>query len=184
MSAWDDNPDWVEKDLYFDFSAASKVIKLDAGGHDGHGLSHLLKSVDFVIEWPESLWLVEVKDPEDGTIPPAHQQRNRDEFVSALQGETLITQHLFPKLRDSLIYLGMDVGILDKPLCYITLIGLTELEPAQFQGLADRLRKQQWLAGPKHRGWRKRFDVVCANVALWNRVFSNCPVTRISEQHA
>ncbi|WP_319926544.1 hypothetical protein [Xenorhabdus littoralis] len=57
-------PEWIEGDLYFDFSKAQSVKKLDAKGTDGHGLSHLLKSVDFVVEWSNQLWLIEIKDPE------------------------------------------------------------------------------------------------------------------------
>ncbi|QTL40091.1 hypothetical protein ACNFJN_01310 [Xenorhabdus budapestensis] len=52
------HPEWIEGDLYFDFSKAQSVRKLDKEDPEGQGLSHLLKSVDFVVEWSNQLWLI------------------------------------------------------------------------------------------------------------------------------
>jgi hypothetical protein len=179
VSPWERNPEWREDDLFFDFAAASRVIKLD---EKARGLTHLLKGgVDFVVEWANQLWLIEVKDPDCGDIPERYREQQKASFLQSLMGEELINKHLFPKLRDSLIFLGMDRGIADKPLKYITVIGLSSLDPAQFNGLKERLWKTQWLAGPP-RGWHKPFEVHVLNVGQWNRLLQQCPITRISEQ--
>ncbi|MHC8335989.1 hypothetical protein [Pseudomonas sp. LB3P25] len=180
MTLWETHPLWREDDLFFDFSAAMQVIKLD---EEARGLTHLLKGgVDFVVEWSNQLWLVEVKDPDSGDIPEQHRDQQQKNFLHTLLSNELIEKHLFPKLRDSLIILGMDRGIAEKPLKYITVIGLSTLEPAQLNGLKERLWKTEWLAGAK-RGWNKSFEVHVMNVGQWNRSLTQCPITRISEQH-
>lgn len=178
MKPWELNPDWREDDLYFDFSAAQHVIKLD---RESAGLTHLLKGgVDFVVEWTNQLWLVEVKDPQCGDIPAQHRAANQARFLKDLLSDSLINKHLFPKLRDSLLLLGMDYGIAAKPMRFITIIGLSELDSAQLSGLADRLKRTEWVAGPK-RGWNKPFAVHAFNVEQWNRLLQQCPITRISQ---
>ncbi len=69
VKPWEAKPEWCESDLYFDFSQARQVIKLD-DQVAAAGLTHLLKGgVDFVVEWDTQLWLLEIKDPESGAIP-------------------------------------------------------------------------------------------------------------------
>ncbi|MEO5331192.1 MAG: hypothetical protein H7839_04150 [Magnetococcus sp. YQC-5] len=174
MTASPDN--WQEGDLCFDFSSAETVIKLDSAAH---GLSHLkMKAVDFVVEWPDQFWLIEVKDPEDTTIPPEYQSQQKQYFSDNLQSGRLIAEHLFPKFRDSLLYLGMDRGIPAKPMHYLVLICLSSLDPLQLKGLADSLYKTEWLPGSK-RGWSKHFSVMAFNLAQWNQALPCCPVSRI-----
>lgn len=172
MTASPDN--WQEGDLCFDFSSAETVIKLDGAAH---GLSHFMKAVDFVVEWPDQFWLIEVKDPEDPAIPMEHQSNQKQCFADSLQSGTLIAENLFPKFRDSLLYLGMDRGIPAKPMRYLVLICLASLEPPQLQGLADSLYKTNWLTRPKP-GWSKHFSVLALNLTQWNRALPHCPVTR------
>ncbi len=176
MQPWELYPQWRERDLWFDFSQAGLAYKFDS---QDHGLGHCLKAVDFVVEWPRQLWLIEVKDPESGSIPAAIKEEVRGGFQQKLESGPLIEKHLFPKLRDSLIYLSMERGIADKPLRYLVLIGLERLEPPMLDSLKGRLWRQDWVAGPR-RGWRKSFDVIMLTPSLWNRVLPYCPVTRIS----
>lgn len=177
MTPWALNPQWVEGDLYFDFSAAQSAFKLDS---KEHGLSHFFKAVDYVVEWTNQLWLIEIKDPENGNIPPEHQPSQQASFRKELVSGQLIDKHLFPKFRDSLLYLGMNRGIADLPLKYLTLIGLETVPVAELEGLTHALRHTQWLNGPA-RGWQKPFDLHCLNLTQWNHNLSDkCPVTRIS----
>lgn len=178
MTPWEEHSEWVEKDLFFDFSRAQYAFKLD---DSNHGLSHCLKSVDFVVEWTNQLWLVEAKDPEDGKIPEQHRQHQKEQFLNDLSSRVLIAKHLFPKFRDSLIYLGLNQGIVTKPMRYISLIGLNTLDSAQLNGLKDSVWEHEWMSGPK-KGWKKSFDVQVFNVEQWNRLLPQCPITRISEQ--
>ena len=173
--------DWLENDLYFDFSNAQSAVKLDS---NDHGMTHKgLKPIDFVVEWPDQFWLVEVKDPENSNIPPQHQLRQKMDFAKKLQSGSLLKYELFPKFRDSLIYLGMDVGIPRKPLSYLTLIGLSSLDSAHLTYLSELLYQTEWLQGPK-RGWRKHFSARVFNLDLWNRVFPHCPITRIGSENS
>ncbi|WP_047680735.1 MULTISPECIES: hypothetical protein [Xenorhabdus] len=177
------HPEWIEGDLYFDFSKAQSVRKLDKKGSEGHGLSHLLKSVDFVVEWSNQLWLIEIKDPENRMIPNHLKEREQTKFRRKLQSDNLVNKELFPKLRDSLIYLSLEQGIVDKPMQYIILIGLSSLQPAELAGLQHKLWHTDWIKGPE-RGWKKPFDVHCMTVQQWNRVLTQCPVIRKNEPSA
>jgi hypothetical protein len=167
----------IEQDLSFDFSKAQRAYKLDDNAY--HGMSHFFKSVDFIVETKEQLWLVEVKDPENSRIPDHLKLKEQQDFLQKMQSQSLFTHELFPKLRDSLIYLGMDTGVAEKPLRYLTLIGITNLDAAQLGGLAMSFRQQQWLSGRKGQGWRKGFDVHFFNVEQWNKSLPHFPVTRL-----
>ena len=170
-------PDWQEKDLYFDFSNAESAVKFDS---KDHGLSKVMKAVDFVVEWKDQFWLVEVKDPEDSNIPPKYQDEKRKDFFEKIQSRSLIYAELFPKFIDSLIYLGLDHGIPGKSMYYLTLIGISSLKPSHFKALSDTLLQHYdgCLNGPTG-GWSKGFSVQMFNLELWNRAFPQCPVTRI-----
>ncbi|MBF0109004.1 MAG: hypothetical protein HQL76_07515 [Magnetococcales bacterium] len=174
------NEDWIEGDLRFDFSKATSVRSLDRHGH-GHGMSHLLKSVDFVVEWDDAFWLIEVKDPEHNRIPEQHRDGQLRNFREKMDSGSLIHAELFPKFIDSLIYLGLDRGIPEKkPMRYLILIGMTGLEPAHCSNLSVALLQHHegCLSGPPE-GWKKGFTVHLFNLELWNRKFPDCPVTRV-----
>lgn len=179
MQLWEQNPQWREADLYFDFSKAIRAIRFD--DEDQKTFAQPMKAVDFVVEWEKQFWLIEVKDPECGAIPAQHRAKRQDKFRQELLSGQLIEKHLFPKLRDTLIYLGLDAGIPAKPLRYLSLIGLETLEVAEMEGLRNKLWQYAWVAGPK-RGWHKPFDVHALNVSQWNRLLTQCPITRISHQ--
>lgn len=173
------NNDWKEGNLYFDFSGAISVISFDNHGL-GHGMSGVMKAVDFVVEWSDQFWLVEVKDPENSNIPLDHRDKQRIDFFEKIKSKSLIYAELFPKFIDSLIYLGLNCGIPAKPMRYLTLIGLSSLTPEVLTVLSDTLERHYdgCLKGPDG-GWSKGFSTKIFNLALWNREFPDCPVTRI-----
>ncbi|MEY4589751.1 MAG: hypothetical protein RL497_1827 [Pseudomonadota bacterium] len=177
MKPWDKTPEWREDDIHIDFSKAQSVLKLDGAAH---GLSHHLKAVDFVVEWADQLWLLEIKDPENSTIPEQHRQHQLQKFQEKLQSDRLINEELYPKLRDSLIYISMNRGIAAKKLIYITLIGLESLDAVALAALKNTLWQKEWLKGPKN-GWQKPFAVMCMNLTQWNRLLPHCPARRIGE---
>ena len=63
----------IEKELEFDFRDALNAIQFD--GYD-HKMSHCMKAVDFLVEWDDEFWFVEVKDHSASTIP--NQLRGRE----------------------------------------------------------------------------------------------------------
>lgn len=183
MQPWEQNPQWWEKTrgrndgLYFDFSKADRAIKFD---EKSHGLTHVMDGcVDFIVEWKEQIWLVEVKDPD--RTPQPHHANEAIKFFDKISGGSLIEKELFPKLQDTLIYLSLNEGIpTNKKLRYMVLIGLEQLDAAQLDGLKNNLWQYKWVSGPEG-GWSKSFDVLIFNVDSWNRTLHKCPVTRISE---
>ncbi|MCT8791688.1 hypothetical protein KZ389_02365, partial [Glaesserella parasuis] len=68
MKLKEEQKDWIEGDLYFDFSNADKTLNFDNGGK-GHGLQRVFKSVDFIVEDKDTYYLIEIKNPEDTNIP-------------------------------------------------------------------------------------------------------------------
>ncbi|ABK43091.1 conserved hypothetical protein [Magnetococcus marinus MC-1] len=176
------NQEWMEGELYFDFSQALSVISLDGHGQ-GHGMSHLMKAVDFVVEWEQELWLIEIKDPEKSTIPKQHRVAQLESFHQKLSSQSLLHAELFPKLIDSLIYLGLNQGISKKPMRYLTLIGMSSLQPPFLTVLKDALLNLHGgcLLGRPTKGWEKGFDVHLFNLELWNEWFPHCPASRIEK---
>ncbi|MEO5368579.1 MAG: hypothetical protein H7833_00740 [Magnetococcus sp. DMHC-1] len=172
---------WQEGDLFFDFSKADSVIKLD--GPD-HGLSHLrIKSVDFVVEWPDGYWLIEVKDPENSQIPEEKKISEKCAFLKKLQSKYLF-EDLHVKFMDSLFYLSLDQGIPKKPLYYFILIGISHLKPSMLKVLTqEMLAHHECLKGPK-RGWSKGFSIAIFNLAAWRKHLPRCPVTRSGLNHS
>ena len=54
----------------------------------GHGLSHCMKAVDFVVEFPERFMYIEFTDPDH----PRTQYDNRQKFIQDLTGRVLIEE--------------------------------------------------------------------------------------------
>ncbi|MBF0261843.1 MAG: hypothetical protein HQL97_08435 [Magnetococcales bacterium] len=175
------NSEWQESGLHFDFTKAKSVISLDNHGK-GHGMTKIMKSVDFVVEWDDEFWLIEVKNPENPDIAPERQDMAKRDFFEKIQSKSLIFSELFPKLIDSILFLGFDRGIPFKPMRYMALIGLSILEPAHFITLRDALEAHYdgCLKGPKD-GWSKNFSVHLFNLELWNEKLPQCQVTRVRE---
>lgn len=175
------NSEWQESGLYFDFKEAKSVISLDNHGR-GHGMTRIMKAVDFVVEWNDEFWLIEVKNPENPAIDPERKAQAIQEFLENIQSKTLIYSELFPKLIDSVLFLGFDRGIPSKPMRYMALIGVSFLEPAHFITLTDVLvaHYDACLKGPRD-GWSKGFSVHLFNLELWNRALPQCQVTRVEE---
>jgi len=161
-----------EGNLTFDFDKALCYRKFD--GSD-HGLSHCMKSVDYIVETKKQLLFVEVKDPQH----PKARPENRIEFVKSLQSEELISEHLVPKYRDSFIYeYGYDR--VHKPIVFVVLIAIDTLTDADLQSQTDCLVRQLPVAGPPGKPWPQGFVRGCLvmNIETWNRNFPQFPVVR------
>ncbi|PHM28816.1 hypothetical protein [Xenorhabdus budapestensis] len=112
-------------------------------------------------------------------IPNHLKEREQTKCRRKLQSDNFVNKELFPKLCDSLLYLSLEQGIVDKPMQYIILIGLSSLQPAELAGLQHKLWHTGWIRGPK-RGWKKPFEIHCMTVQQWNRVLTQCLVIRKS----
>lgn len=165
-----------ENDLQFDFSRAVSAKRFD---DENHGLSQCMKAVDFIIEEPDRIVFIEVKDPQH----PHARPHNVSEFIDDLTSEKLVNEKLTPKYRDSYLYeLAMDN--LGKPVYYYVLIALNTLTHAELLVQTEILRRQLPVEGPKDNPWRNNFAFGCVimNLETWNTHLPQYPVSRISQQ--
>lgn len=141
----------------------------------GHGLSHCMRAVDFIIELPDHYRFIEFKDPQH---PDAPAQAAVD-YLSSFQSG-LIDEELKYKYRDSFLY-EWAAGRADKPIDYLVLIALDTLsEPALSTG-KTRLEQKIPLRGPGLIPWPRPILRGCGvfNLDSWNRHFPDYPVTRL-----
>ena len=168
-----------EKELEFDFRAALRVKKFD--DEQKHGMSHCMKAVDFLVEWDDSFWFVEVKDPSHSKIPPQHQKGQRDNFLDKIKNKKLFSGELGPKLKDSFLYLHLDNRLPDKPMKYFVLLALDCFGPEHLVPLSDKLQRASCLLGPNNSSWKNQYieNALVFTEKTWNEKMAHCPVKRI-----
>ena len=151
---------------------------LDGGRFDGvgHGLSHCMKAVDFVLELADRYLFIELKDPEH----PQATSRDRMAFIGRLHSGEL-DQDLKYKYRDSFLH-EWAAGRADKPIDYLVLIAVDALDAAQLANRTSSLERQLPFRGPHGRRWTRALVRSCAvfNLASWNRHFPRYPVRRVA----
>ncbi len=76
-----------EGNLTFDFSRATASKRFDGSGH---GLSHCMKAVDFIVEVEHNILFIEAKDPQDFKITEKHRETQRQKFENKLTSKELI----------------------------------------------------------------------------------------------
>lgn len=171
-----------EGEFEFDFSAAKSVEKLD---DPKRRRPQGMQLVDFVLEEEGCLVMLEIKDPSCKTMgsnpaAKAHLEKERAEFVKKVQKDTLITDELTPKARDSYTYLHL-MQRDSKPIRYAFLLGADKLllDPALLLGFKDRLltRLRQECDQP----WARCYVVDCMVLTeqTWGKAFPKYPLTRV-----
>jgi hypothetical protein len=174
----------IERDLAFD---VRKVFRPDHFDHQSHGLD-AFKKVDFVFEWPEEIWLVEVKDADDpegrDLNDPSRRSERQEAFIDQFKSGTLIDRNLGPKVRDSFLYLLLERRLPEgKEIRYIVLFACAGLSPKALLTATKKLKKSAGLLGPHGQGWRSGYlkDCVILDLEGWNRQLGDrVPVTRLS----
>lgn len=168
-----------EGSLQFDFSQAVRVLEFDK--HISPKVSHCMKCVDFLVEWQNEVWLVEVKDPEDPNIPEQNSIKEYKRFVSTLYSEKLFSQELGPKAKDSFLYLYLSRKLIDKPLKYFVLLGLDSFSDSQLLPLNTPLRRSICLSGLGDKEWTTPYfkAALVFNIRNWNNSFPECLIQRI-----
>ena len=162
-----------EGDLKIEFRSVLDARKFD---DDGHGLSHCMKAVDFIVERSDCYLFVEFKDLQDPGIPAQNQQGVVQEF---LRGK--IDEDLKYKYRDSFLYEWAE-GRADKPVDYLVLVGLDSLTESALVARTDDLKRKLPLQKSKSNPWPRPFVRSCAvfNLASWNSILPAFPVNRLS----
>ena len=139
-----------------------------------------MKFVDIVIEREKDVLLIEIKDPSHAKCP----DKERNSYLKRLQDNSLLTQELTPKARDSYMYLHL-MSRDTKPFKYIVLIGLdafdSKTQKALLGGFKNRLLGDIRCEGSVP--WKRQHiaDCLVMSVESWNQTFSNWPITRLSK---
>lgn len=87
-------------DLEFNFPEGLEWNELD---RQGVKLPVRMKFVDLVIERERDILLIEIKDPSHSKSP----DENRTQYLKSLADNSILTQELTPKARDSYLYLHL-----------------------------------------------------------------------------
>lgn len=168
-------PAFTEGKLQFNFGTAWSHEKFD--DNTSHFLTHCMKAVDFIVELPDRIVFLEVKDPQHPGATPATTMQ----FERELRSGALIKDVLRPKCCDSLLYklVTQDVDLY-KPIYYYVLIALDTLNEPELLALTDKLKTRLPIVANGSRVWKKfaaarkpaRFIQGCAifNLAAWNRM--------------
>jgi hypothetical protein len=141
-----------------------------------HGLS-CMKAVDFIVEMPDHLLFIEIKDPED----PLASSGDRTKFINGFKSGK-IDEALKYKYRDSFLYEWASGRVIDKPIFYYVLIAITNLSAADLLHRTDELKSKLPLHGPASGEWKHAIVDGCAvfNIDSWNKKFPKHTVQRIN----
>lgn len=153
----------TEGDLRIDVADEADVRRFD--DEASHPLSHCMKAVDFVIEWEDRYWFVELKDPQN----PNAREDARSQFVQELRRARLDTDFVY-KYRDTLLY-EWAAGRAQKPITYLVLVALDTLDPPLLLTRQDELRRKLPAAGQGAPEWQHSLvtDCLFLNMDSWNR---------------
>lgn len=163
-------------ELLFEFPDEVEWDELDK---QGVKLPVRMKFVDLVIERDADILLVEIKDPSHSKSP----DKERSSYFRRLSDNSVLTQELTPKARDSYSFLHL-MERDGKPFKYIVLIGLDAFDPSQqkavLAGFKDRLMAD--IRCEAYEAWRRKHIADCAvlSVDTWNQNFPKWPVTRLA----
>lgn len=169
----------IEQDLEFDFRTAISSEQFDEQGN--HKMAHCMKAVDFLVEWPDEFWFVEVKDPSHSNIPAHLRAEKIREFVEKMQNRKLFSHELGPKLKDSFLYLYLGNKLPLKIMRYIVLLAVPYFEPGLMLFSVEELKRSTCISGPDNSVWENPYieDVLVFNEQSWNDYLPRCPVRRL-----
>jgi hypothetical protein len=143
-----------------------------------HGLSHAMKAVDLIVEFPDNTLFIDVKDfhaPYDYNFKVAVTDDDRSERLQSLNHLREVLVH---KFRDTWLYRWSERAdqVPDKPVCYLCVLTLDN-------GLLGVVNKELNQSMPKgHAGprWQRELAHACVvlNPQRWESVFPAWPLKR------
>ncbi len=161
-------------ELLFNFPDELSWSELDK---QGVKLPVRMKFVDLVIEREHDILLVEIKDPSHSKSP----DEQRNSYLKRLRDNSVLTDELTPKARDSYLYLHL-MERDGKPFKYVVLLGLDAFDPniqkAVMTGFKDRLMAD--IRQESFEAWKRKHitDCVVLSIESWNKVFPDWSVHR------
>lgn len=162
-------------ELLFNFPEELSWSELD---RQGVKLPVNMKFVDLVIERDTDILLIEIKDPSHSRS----RDKERNAYLKRLADNSVLSQELTPKARDSYLYLHL-MERDKKPFKYVVLLGLDAFDPnaqkAIMTGFKDRLLSD--IREESFEAWRRKHiaDCVVLSVDSWNQYFPNWSLTRV-----
>lgn len=143
----------TERELAFTFPAAWQAERFD---QPGVPLPKHIMPVDFVVERPDDILLIEVKDPSASRAPAKEQQ----EYLRRMASDQLTHEELVPKARTTWSYLHL-MARTGKPLRFVVAVGTDRLsvQPLLLQSLTDKLRRR--LAQEADVPWKVPYIASC-----------------------
>jgi len=168
---------YLEKELSFVFPDDLNWEELDKKGLQ---IPRGMSLVDLVIEREHDVLLVEIKDPSHSGAP----QSERDKYIQRLLNNSLISEELVPKVRDSYTYLHL-MKRDNKPFKYIVLLGLDAFDEKSRKGVLASLKDRLFYQVKKEADipWRREHisDCIILTIDTWNNIFTDWPITRTGE---
>lgn len=133
-----------------------------------------MKAVDFIIEFSNRIFFLEIKDPETPKARLKNSRVFRESFKT-----TKLDNDLIYKFRDSFLYEWASDNI-HKPVYYLILVAIERLSESELIITSDRLKRNIPLIGPVG-VWKRTIVENCMvfNIATWNRHFPKYRVSRV-----
>lgn len=178
-------PSFVEGDLRIVIrKPLHTAINFDAESGKIHGLTHCMKSVDFIFEDEQYCYYIEFKDLDNPNVPSRERSHykirvNHQYAVRVLHRS--LRDELVKKFRDTFLYRWAQKEI-HKPVKYCILLCHSDLDAATRIAFSDDL-KRHLPQGLAHPSWKRPIVDGCAvfDLKSWNRTFPHWHITRISE---
>ena len=160
-----------EGSLRLELPADANARKFD---DQGHGLSRCMKAVDWILELPEQICFVEVKDPD---ASGASDHGDRSVFLQNFNSGAL-TGDLVTKFRDSFLY-EWACDRVGKPISYHVIVAAGDLDDALLATRTDDLKRRLPVGSLSN--WTRAIasDCLVFDIAKWNDVFPGYPLSRV-----
>ena len=161
-----------ERELQVSLPKSAQGRKFDDNTHGLLGRS--MKAVDWIIDLPDQVYFVEVKDLD---ARGAAGRKERLEYLEDLEAGRK-DRDFVAKFRDSFIYQWACERV-DKPIFYLVVIACHDLDDAMLQHRTDELRRKLPSGCPSV--WKQAIaeDVLVFNERTWNEHFGHFPMERI-----
>ena len=142
-----------------------------------HGLSYCMKAVDWIVELPDCIYFIEVKDLDSDS---AQGHKARGQFLKELKDEKRDSDFV-GKFRDSFLYEWARKSV-GQPISYLVVIAYANLDSALLQNRREALQRK--LPTGLKTKWLRPLakDCLVFNIETWNAYFPQFPLARVGSR--